>query len=166
MAEKNKVRGSKVRHVGTFDFKETYRVLFEWLLEKGYSVNETIYKEIVQANGKEVDIWWDATKRVSDYVEFLITTRLHPLAMVKTEVEIGGVKQKIDQGDFTIEYTANLVKDPKTIWDTDNFTKNLRRWYDIYLVRERMEKYEVKLVEEYQEFLEYAKSFLLLTGKK
>ncbi len=167
MVEKNAVINGKVRHVGTFDFKETYRVLFEWLVEKGYDVNELYYKEIAQANGlKEVDILWEARRYISSYFQFLITVRLHPLAMTKIDTEIDGVKQKIDKGDFTVEYSCSLVKDWQSTWEESNFSKNLRRWYNKYLVRESSEQQEIKLVIEYNELLDYNKSFWALTARQ
>jgi hypothetical protein len=167
MVENNSVINGKVRHVGTFDFKETYRILFEWLVENGYDVNETMYKEIAQPNGlKEVDVFWTATKNVSNYFQFMITVRLHPLAMSKIDVEIDGVKQKIDKGDFTIEYACILVKDYRSTWEESDFSKNLRRWYNKYLVRERTEQHEIKMIMEYTELLELNKSFWALTGMK
>lgn len=164
MVEKLTILSSKVRHVGTFDMKETYRVLFEWLVEKGYEVNENKYIEIAQAAGaKEVDIFWDAKKSVSDYFQFAIDIRFHPLAMTSVEVDVDGVKQKMNKGDFTIEYKCHLVKDYKNGWKK---TSLLRNFYDKYLVRDRIEQMKGKLISEYEELLEYTKSFLILTGKR
>jgi len=170
MVEKDSLFKGKVRHVGTFDFKETYRVMFEWLIGEGYDIDEKYYKEIITGSGpngpiKEVDVWWEATKKISEYNKFFMTIRFHPLAMTSVEVEINGVKQKMNKGDFTIEFSSTLLKDYEDSWNSP-FLKNLRRLYENTLVRERTEQYEGKLITELQQLQEYVKSFLELTGRK
>ena len=65
MAEKDNLIGTKVKHNGMFDFKETYRILFEWLVNHDYDVNEKTYKEVIGSGGaKEIEIEWDATRKV------------------------------------------------------------------------------------------------------
>lgn len=167
MPEKEAVYKTKVRHVGMFDFKETYRVFFEWFTGEGYDVYETVYKEIIGANGmKEVDIFWDVSKSVSNYFGFFISIRLHPLAMTSVEVEIDGVKQKMNKGDYTIEIGASLLKDMTDTFSGNNFVKSLRKNYDKYLIAERIQQHKEKLIAETDAFAEYAKSYLALTGRK
>jgi hypothetical protein len=167
MAEKESVYNLKIRHVGMFDFKETYRVMFEWLLHEGYDVFEKEYKEIIGQNGaKEVDVFWDATKKVSDYFKFWINVRFHPLAMTSVEVDVDGVKQKMNKGDFTIEFKSALLKDTENKWAGNDFLRFLRKNYDKYLIRERTEKSQIKLIAELESFVEYAKDFLALAARR
>jgi len=167
MVEKWAVLKGKTRHVGTFDFKETYRVMFEWLWERDYVVNETKYIEILKPNGlKEIDVFWDAWRKISDYFVYLITVRFHPLAMTKIEVEIDGVKQKVDKGDFTIEYSCAIIKDYTNKWGDKGALKTLRNLYDKTIQRERIEKLEVDLITDYNGLIEYSKDFLALMGRR
>lgn len=158
---------SKARHVGTFDFKETYRITYEWLVDQGYDIHELYYKEVVGSGGaKEVDIRWIATKPISDYFRFSIAIWFHPLAMTSVEVEIDGVKQKINKGDFTIEINSALEKDYADEWGQNNFLKSLKKIYNMHLVKERTEQYEGQLIAELDALIEYIKSFWSLTGKR
>jgi hypothetical protein len=167
MVEKDGLFKSKARHVGIFDFKETYRVLFEQLVLEGYEVNETSYKEIIGPNGtKEVSIFWDVTKKISDYFMFYINIWIHPLAMTSVEVDIEGVKQKINKGDLTIEFKCELWKDYQNQWESNNFVKSLRRYYDKHFIRERIESYESKLISEFEAIVEFIKNWLVLTGRR
>jgi len=166
MAEEKTVAKGKVRHVGTFDFKDTYRVTYEWLMQEGYEVNETSYREVIGANGmKEVEVIWKAYKSVSDYFKFYIDIKFHPLAMTGVEVEIDGIKQKMNKGDLTIELKGVLIKDAANKWTNNNFSKSLRTMYDKYLIPERIEQHEAKLISEYNALDEFLKSHLALTGK-
>lgn len=167
MAIKTSVLKEKVRHVGTFDFKETYRLLFEWLIGKGYVVDETIYKEVIGTGGaKEVEIRWTATKNITDYFQIEFGIYFHPIGLTSVEVEINGVKQKVNKGDLTLEFTSSLVRDWKDQFEENSFSKNLRNFYDLYLVRNRIESREAELVNDFEEMIAQAKEILILTGTK
>lgn len=155
----------KVRHVGTFDFKETYRLLFEWLIGKGYVVDEPSYKEVIGTGGvKEVEVRWKAKKNLTDYFQSEFGIFFHPLGMSSVEVEVNGVKQKMNKGDLTIELNCSLNLDHKNKFEEDSFTKTLRNFYDLYLVRNRIEKQEAKVVSDFEEMVAQLKEILILTG--
>ena len=60
MAEKDILFKQKIRHTGIFDFKEMYRILYEWLIDQGYDVNEKQYKEVIGAgNAREIEVEWE-----------------------------------------------------------------------------------------------------------
>lgn len=166
MVEKDVLIKTKIKHTGIFDFKETYRVLFEWLIDEGYDLNEKEYKEILGAGGaKEIEVKWDAVRKVSDYFRFQIEAKWHMMGMTTVEVEIDGVKQKMNKGQFELEAKCVLLKDYEARWENRPFLKFMRTFYDRYLIKERIEGYEGKLITEMYEFLNTCKSFLALTGK-
>jgi hypothetical protein len=157
----------KVRHVGTFDLKETYRLLFEWLISKDYTVDETNYDEIIGTGGmKEVSIRWTALRTVTAYFQYEFKIWFHPLAMTSVEVENNGVKQKLNKGDLTIEFGSSLIRDHKNQFEDDSFGKSLRNFYDQYLVRNRIEAQEGKLAADFEEMITQTKEILLLTATR
>jgi len=167
MPERDKLFGTKLKHKGIFDFKETYRILFEWLVDEGYDVNEKGYKEVVGAGGaKELEIKWIALKKISDYFRFMIEIDFHPLGMTDVEVEIDGVKQKMQKGLFEVKAQGILLKDYEERWTGNAFFKFLRSIYDKFIIPNRINEYEGKLIGEVDEFVAQAKSFLNLTGKR
>jgi len=166
MVELDKLFKTKVKHTGIFDFKETYRILYEWFVDNGYDLNEKTYKEVIGAgNAKEIEIEWDAVRKVSDYFRFEIKADWHIIGMTSVEVEIDGVKQKMNKGQFEIVFSAILQKDYEERWTGQPFIKFLRTLYDKYLIRERVEKYEQMIVEELNKIVEECKAYLSLTGR-
>jgi len=167
MVELDQLFKSKVKHNGIFNFKETYRVLYEWLIDQGYDLNEKQYKEVISAgNAKEIEIEWDAVRKVSDYFRFEIKVNWHIIGMTSVEVEIDGVKEKMNKGQFEIEAKCILQKDYEDRWTMNPFYKFLRGLYDRYVIPARIEQYEGKLIGENDEFLAQCKAFLALTGKR
>jgi len=167
MVEYDRLIKTKIKHNGFFDFKETYRILFEWLIDHNYDVNEKTYKEVLQAGGaKEIEVEWEAVRKVSDYFRFFLKVKFHPMAMTSVEVEVDGVKQKMNKGQMDIEIECVLHKDYEEKWTATPFLKFLRTFYDKYLIKERVEQYEMKLILEMEEFVAQAKAFLAMTGKR
>jgi len=165
--EKDSLIKSKVRHVGIFNFKDLYTILYEWLVDESYDMNEKAYKETIGAGGgKDIEIEWDAVKKVSDYFKFNINVKWKVIGMTSVEVEIDGVKQKMNKGDLTLEIKTVLLKDYESRWESKPFFKFLRTLYDRYLIKERISSYEGKLIGEMDELVSQAKSFLALTGKR
>lgn len=167
MPELDPLIKTKIKHNGIFDFRETYKILWDWLMDQNYDVNEKSYKENIGAgNARELEIEWQAIRKVSDYFRFQIIAKWHIIGMTMVDVEIDGVKQKMNKGQFELEVKCILIKDYEDRWASKPFFKFLRTFYDKYLIKERVEQYEGKLIMEMEEFVAQAKSFLALTGKR
>ncbi len=165
MVEKDKVFSGKIRHVGIFDFKEFYRFCYMFLIDKDYLVIEKAYTEKIGDKGKEIEIEWEATRKISDYFRFLLKINWRLIGLKDVEVQQNGNKVKMNKGDVEIRAQAILEKDYEHRWESNPFFKFLRTLYDRYLIRGRIEAYEAKIYGEVDEFLAQAKAFLALEGK-
>ena len=86
--------------------------------------------------------------------------------MTNVEVEIDGSKEKMNKGQLEIKFKSVLLKDYRESWTSNPFIKFLRTFYDKYLIKERLEQYEGKLIGDMEEMIAECKSFLALTGKR
>ena len=166
MAEKDNVAKRKVRHVGIFDFKETYRFAYDWLTGEGYDVLEKNYTEKITARGKEIEIEWTCYRKISDYFRFVIKANWRILGMNDVEVEEEGKKVKMQKGDITINFTAILEKDYESRWEGNALYKFLRGLYERYIIKSRIEAYEEKIFGELDELIAQMRAYLALTIKK
>lgn len=164
--EKDVLIKTKIKHNGVFDFKGIYKILFDWIVKMNYDINEKSYKEAIGSTGKELEIEWEAVRKVSDYFRYQLDVRWHILNMNTVEVEIDGVKQKMNKGQFELEVKCTIIKDYENRWEKRPLLKFLRTFYDKYLIKERMDMFEGKLIGEMEEFVAQAKSFLALTGTR
>ena len=165
MAEKDNVAKRKVRHVGIFDFKEAYRFAYDWLIHEEYDLMEKNYTEKLVQRGKEIEIVWEARRKISDYFRFVIKASWRILGMTDVEVEEEGKKVKMQQGDLTINFTGILEKDYESRWEGSAFFKFLRGLYDKYIIRGRIEAYEQKLFFEVDEMIAQMRAYLALSIK-
>lgn len=166
MVEKDKVFEGKIKHTGIFDFKELYRFTYSWLVDENYFVTEKSYNEKITPTGKEIEIEWNAAKKISDYFKFALKVTWRVRDMVSVEVEENGKKLKMDKAMLEIKVSAVLEKDYEHRWENNAFTKFLRGLYDRYIIRGRIEQYETKIFSEADEFIAQIKSFLAILGKR
>jgi hypothetical protein len=166
MAEKDRVYQGKMKYTGIWGFKETYRFVYDWFIDNDYDLIEKSYIERIKPDGKEVEIKWEAERKVSDYFKFQIKADWKITGLTEVEVQKEGVKVKMNKGTVEIRFTGTLIKDYESRWEDAPFLKFLRGVYDRYIIRARIEQYETKLFGEVDEVVSEAKSYLAVEGKK
>lgn len=164
MVEKDNVFKGKIKHSGIFDFKELYTFSYNWLVDEGYEVTEKKYSEKIVPGAKEIDIEWNAYKKISDYFRFNIKMYWRIVGLVDVEVEENGKKRKMNKGTTEIKFSAILEKDYENRWENNPIAKFLRGVYDRYVIRGRIEQYEGKIFAENDELIAQIKSFLAIEG--
>lgn len=165
MVEKDYVFAGKVKHKGIFDFKELYRFCYTWLVDKDYWLVEKVYTEKINPNGKEVEIEWEAKRKITDYFQYCLKVNWRIIGMKDVDVEKEGAKITMNKGEPEIKVAAILIKDYENNWEKNAFLKFLRSIYDKYIIRSRVETYEAKIHAEADEFLAQVKAFLALEGE-
>jgi len=165
MSEKDQIFAEKMKYTGIWNFGEVYRFIYDWFVDRGYKVVEKGYTEKIKADGKELEIRWEAKKKISDYFRFVIKANWLILGMTEIEAQKEGAKVKMNKGYIEIKFTAILEKDYEHRWENTAFIKFLRGVYDRYIIRGRIDSYEDKLLEETDEVIAQAKSLLAIEGK-
>ncbi|MEM1577698.1 MAG: hypothetical protein QXM27_01655 [Candidatus Pacearchaeota archaeon] len=165
MGEIDKIYETKVKYGGIFDFKNIYTLIFEWLSDMGYFVVEKEYSEKIKAEGKEIEIKWICTKKVTDYFRFIINVnwRIDNLQ----EIEITKEKKiRTNKGNIEIKFSAILERDWQNKYEVSPFHKFLRAVYEKYIIPNRIEQMEGKVTEEVLDIVNNIKAYLILEGKK
>ncbi|MFH1307570.1 MAG: hypothetical protein ABIH72_01835 [archaeon] len=166
MSEKDVIFTGKVKSSAIFDYKETYKFVYNALLDLSYFVEEKTYTEKITSAGKEIEIEWFAKRKISDYFRFLLKVKWRVMDLVDVEVEENGRKRKMNKGSVEVKITATLEKDYEHRWENNAFTKFMRGLYDKYIIRSRVDMYEDKITEETEEVLAQVKSWLSLEGMR
>jgi len=166
MAEKNKIYETKVKHSGIFDFREVYSFLYTVLTDMEYSVEEKTYSEKTKGDQKEIELYWVAKRKVSDYFRFQIKVDWRILRMTNAEVVKDGVKTSVNKGDFECKIYCFLEKDYENRWENSPLMKFLRGIYDKYIIKSTVEGYEAQIEKETLDIVNQLKAFLALTVPK
>jgi len=126
----------RIEYDGIFSVAGLYRLIDEWMLDKGYSRKEPMHTEAVKPEGKFVEIQLDSSKGLSDYASSLLKIRLQLTGIKDVVVESGeGVKQRLNQGKVIITLSGILETDYEGKWEGKPAFLFLRTLYDKYIYK-------------------------------
>ncbi len=167
MAEKDNVFSSKVKYGGLMDFKEFYKFCYQWLTEEtGLDVAEEKYAEKISGDAKDIDVIWRGEREITDYFKFEVKITFKIIHLTKAEITQDRRKIKMDNGSVQVDVKGTLVRDYDGKFEKNSMQKFMRGIYEKWVIASRIEEYEDKLVSDCNEFLDQAKAFLDLEGKR
>jgi hypothetical protein len=164
MSQASKVYEQKVKKKGYWEFKGLYEFCYLWFKDRDYKLEEKEYTE-KDTGKKEVQIKWEAKKKVSDYFQNKIVLKWHILQLEDVEIERGGKKIKTNKGDLKLDLKVDLISDYEGRWEDKAFNKFLRGLYDKFVIKTTTDEYEERLKESALKFVADAKAFLELDGR-
>ena len=163
MSEKEFVaRNLKIKQRSTFDMAELYKVMYRWFSRHNYDFQEKEYLEKQSGDSKQLEIGWYGARKISDYIKLHINVKFLVIGLKNTEVQVGNVKRKTNEGDVEMRFDAIVERDYEGKFEGNPTTKFLREFYDKYVIKSRLEGYEEQLHEEVYELMGEVKSFLNL----
>ena len=167
MAEKETLFSSKIKYTGVFSFQDFYQFCYDWLIEEfELLVIEDKYIEKIEGDSKKVDIEWTGVKKVTDYFRYAVKVKFKIIGLKKVEVQRDGVKEKMNEGVIEVKVSSTLIRDWQGKFESNGFQKFLRTIYDKWVIPSRIDQVEGKLIGDSNEFLEQAKAYLDMSGKR
>ena len=133
MAENDLVVKRKLAYTGVFDFKDFYEALMGAYDDLKYDVDEVDHKAKHKETGLFYTLIWESVKNVDDYTRFYIWMKLLTENMKEVEVEDGGKKRKMYDGDIRIIFKGYLVTDYGGRWEGNPYLVFLKGFFDKYL---------------------------------
>lgn len=153
----------KVKQQAIFNLDEFYKALYRWFELYHYDFQEREYRESQEPKGKHIEIRWYAEKKIDDYVKFVIELDFLVLGLEDVMLEKeGGMKTKTNKGTVELRFTAYLLKDYEDSWSKGPVIQFMRACYDKFIIRGRLEGYEMELYNEAHKLIAEAKAFLAL----
>jgi len=142
---------TRVKFSGVFDFRDLYRMVRDYLQDKGYvqgdswKYMENYYSEKHSSNPKEgntVWIWWRTFKKGDEGSTFYtqhIDIDFHARFLKDTEMVIDGEKRRLQKGELEILFSAYLNVDPDNKWSSHWLLKGFLDMYIRRIWRKRRE---------------------------
>jgi len=167
MVEKDQVIKEKIKYAGLGDFGDIYKFARDWFWKEDFNLIEEGYTEKIKPNGKDLELLWAASKKVSDYFKITIKLKWVILGMSDVEVEVDGRKKKMNKfGEIGIEVKGILEKDYNSKWEVNAWQKFFKDVYQKYVIPQRTDQKEDQTRDFVQDFKEEMKAFLELSGRK
>ena len=126
----------RIEYEGIFSIAGLYRLIDEWLLDKGYTRKEPMHTETTKPDGKFVEILLEPSRSLSDYAASLLRIRIQLTNIKEVSVESSeGVKQRMNQGRVLITLSGILETDTEDKWEGKAMFLFLRTIYDKYIYK-------------------------------
>lgn len=168
MPEKETIFSSKIKYTGIFSFKDFYKFCYDWLKEEtGLDpITEEKYAEKIDGAAKKIEVKWAGKKKLTDYFRFDADVDIKADGLKEVEINQGGVKVRTNQGSVEVGIKGTLVRDYEGKFETTAFKKFLRGIYEKWIIPSSIEEYQGKISGACDSFLNQAKAYLDLEGKK
>ena len=168
MAEKDTIFSSTIKFAGIFTFKDFYQFCYDWLTEEtGLEMAEIKYEEKIKGEKKDIEVKWEGDKKITDYFRFDIQIGIKMTGMEDVEVMKEGIKIQTNKGYLQkLEVKGILTRDYDGKFETTASKKLMRSIYEKWVIPSRIDEMEDKVAEDCDKFLNQAKAWLDLEGKK
>ncbi len=135
---------------------DLYKAVYSWFKRYHYDPVEIDHKEHKEQGN--VRIMWEATKKMNDYVKFIMQVTLTVQGM--KGVVSKESKKRLTQCNAHFSVTGFLLKDYEDAWTKSPVMKFMRECYDAFIIGSSLTKMEKELYQEITKFLDEMKSFL------
>ncbi|MBU2589564.1 MAG: hypothetical protein KKA65_03115 [Nanoarchaeota archaeon] len=151
-----------VKKSGILDFDKLFKAIPKWMKDYNYDPMEKSHSEKKTPTGIYIESSWKGSRKVTEYVKFIITVDVLLRDLTDVAVQDDKGKQvKRQKGRVELVFNAKMEKNYKKNINEDkgslgNFFKMI---YEKYVAKSELEKYEDKLYDETTDFIETLKGY-------
>lgn len=124
-----------IRYSGTFDVGKLLSSTRGWLLEQNYEFAEPAYKHKYGDQGQDIEIEWEADRKVNYYVKEYIRVVMIMNSIKDVEISTEGKKQKMQQGRILVEVEGKVHLDYQKRFEGNKFLQGLQDFLHKYILR-------------------------------
>ncbi len=151
-----------INHNGILDFDGFFAAIPEWLEKHNYSAIEKKHSEKTTATGKYMESNWLGEREVTDYIIFRITLEIWLRDLVDVAVEIDGQAVKKQKARLQLVFSCEFEKNYQHQFSNDEGTLShfFMKMYDRYVIPDKLDAFESKVIVETVDFINHLKRFL------
>lgn len=120
---------------GIFSAAELFRLIDEWLLDKGYDRKEGKHTETIKPEGKYVELGLDPSKGLADYAKATLKIKITLAGIKDVIVTRDTTKQKMNQGKVTVAFEGILETDYEGRWEGKPIFLFIKILYDKFIYK-------------------------------
>lgn len=161
MAEKRIIIDKKtLNYSGLFSFKELYKVVDDWLQEHDYKKAELSSTESVSKDVKDINVYAEPSKKITDYAKYKIRINLTGNSLKKVEIQRKGKKLKLDSGTVNFMFWGDLETDFQDRWEQKAEYFLMRTLVDKFVYHYYMKGFEDGLRKDVEDLISHIKAYL------
>jgi len=147
----------QITHNAYIDYVDLVSTLTGWFDDRKYDFFEQKRKEKDNGVGFEIESVWVATRDIDHYVQFEILMKIFVRDLRKVVLEDG---KETYWARTVVRINSNMKKNYRETFKGGWWNETLRQFYERYIVRERMDAFEGKIVEDSMELVNHVKAHL------
>ncbi|MFC1698074.1 hypothetical protein ACFL1H_07055 [Nanoarchaeota archaeon] len=124
-----------IKWKGVLDWEGLYKVMFQWFMRYKYIFTENTLKSAWGPFGQEFEIEWDAWRKVTNYVKYVVEIYVHAWDKRDVEVVKDGKKKTMQHIRFNMEFNVRIETDYQGKLSGTPFKDKLRNFYEKYIIR-------------------------------
>ncbi len=153
----------RIQYEGVFSVAELFRLIDEWLLDKGYYRIEPKHVESAKPEGKFVELELTPSKQLTDYAKALLRIKIQMNNIKDATLETPeGKKQKLNQGSVLVTVSGVLETDYQERWESKPLFLFIRTLYDKYIFKSLTGGFEGTIKNDVEHFKRTVSGFLNL----
>ncbi len=158
---------TRIKYKGLYDLDGLYRFMANWLRQRRYELNETLYK----SKPPEMELRWTAERKKTGFVMEVITIYYHSWGEYDLDVVVNGKKKKMTNARFILTIGGKMEAPYADIFGRERWTHNaverrlLLLFTNWFAKRELESVYWDALYYEMYKFQGEIKDFLKLEAK-
>lgn len=163
----------EIENEQTFQFKQLYKIMYEWLLEEGWDDQylpgnenfEHLYLEKTLPDGaQEHLIWWRCqfVPYNNRYYRYVMHIDFQTVHMAKAQVMHKGHKFKTYEGDLILRVESHLQLDYRDEWQKHWLLNQFDRPFRTRIYKKNIDSYKKDLYNTTYRFQNMIKTFLQL----
>jgi len=162
MAEKRTIKTLKTAYSGLFKVIDLYKLIDDWVLERGYDKSEKMHSESVSETGKDIHIIIDAIKKISDYAKYVIEIELIINNVTEVVVKRQEKSETLNQGSISVGLTGYYITDYENRWQNKPIYVFFRTLVDKFLFKTPLSEEKLALVDEVKHLQSQIEGYLNL----
>ena len=168
MAERRTIVSGKVlKYEGLFNAKELFGVIDTWFADNSFADRvEVEHMEKVTKTHKQVEIYYQPYKKVSDYAKIEIRLLISMMDLKKTVVEYEGHKTNINEGSLEIVFDGYLTTDYENRFENSAEFFFWRALMDKFIFKTYTSKDEARIEKYVAELFNHLRQYLNATKYK
>jgi hypothetical protein len=148
MSEKRTIQTVKTAYSGLFKVRDFYKLIDDWIIERGYDKNEKMHSESVSETGKDIHLVVEAIKKISEYAKYVIEMEIIMKNVREVIVKRKEKSEKLNQGEVSIELTGWFITDYENKWEQKPMYVFFRSIVDKFIFKTPLSEEKLALVDE------------------
>lgn len=145
--------GLQIRHKGVFDLDRLYSESKGWIKDHDYDFQEKEHSDKKKDKGKEITYIFLAEKEVTSYFKYLIEIKFEL-------VEVNPISENLVNGVAKITLHSKVELDYKKHWSQNGLSNFFFKYYNNYIIKEKVKDQIVSLQNETVELWDLIKDIL------